>query len=387
MQCPRCRNTDPKYFYRDGTKIYCRKCIQFGRVDLGDEIQPKAYVCKKHRVQAHLDFELTAAQKKVSRQLKENAENGKDTFVYACCGAGKTEICFETITSFLNMGRKVGFAISRRQVVLEICERLKKAYPRLKVIAVCQGHTEVDDGDLIVCTMHQLYRYHQTFDLLIMDEVDAFPYKNNEVLEAVAANACKGIRVYLSATPSEEMLKEVEAGRLAMIELFVRPHGHPLTVPRCRFLSSTFQLMHMSMVICHYGGQWLVFVPTIAKAKRYARWFSCFFSCSSFTSKTLNKEELIDKFKNQQLSVLFTSTILERGVTFKGINIAILEADHKVFDEASLIQIVGRVGRDPKNPFGHAFLYAGEKNHAIRRCIYALQKMNETLFDMHEGSG
>lgn len=383
MQCPRCRNTEPKYFYQDGQHVYCRKCIQFGRVDLTDEIQPKAYICRKHRIKAHLDFELTDAQKKASVRLKENALNKKDTLVYACCGAGKTEICFEAITAFLNMGRKIGFAIPRRQVVLEICERLKKAYPRLKVIAVCQGHTQVDDGDLIVCTMHQLYRYHQTFDLLIMDEVDAFPYKNNEVLEAVAMNACKGVKVYLSATPSEEMLKEAEAGRLSMIELFVRPHRHPLPVPRCHLFSNSLQMMHMLVFIHRHGGQWLVFVPTIAKANHYAKWFSHLFSCSSFTSQTLNKEELIEQFRNQQLSVLFTSTVLERGVTFKGVNIAILEADHKVFDEASLIQIIGRVGRDPQNPSGYALLYAEEKNHAIRRCVYALQKMNEALFDMH----
>lgn len=245
MQCPRCKNEDPKYFYQDGNQIYCRKCIQFGRVNIDDVIQPKTYKCKKHRVKAHLNFELTDAQKKASVQLKENALKGIDSLVYACCGAGKTEICFETITAFLNAGKKIGFAIPRRQVVLEICERLKKAYPRLKVIAVCQGHTDVDDGDLIVCTMHQLYRYHQTFDLLILDEVDAFPYKNNDMLEAIALNACKGVKVMLSATPSRQLLLKAESGQLSIIELFVRPHGHPLIVPRCIVLADFFQLIHL----------------------------------------------------------------------------------------------------------------------------------------------
>ena len=37
---------------------------------------------------------------------------------------------------------------------------------------VCGGHTEVTDGDLIICTTHQLYRYYRAFDLLILDEPD-----------------------------------------------------------------------------------------------------------------------------------------------------------------------------------------------------------------------
>lgn len=387
MQCPRCKNEEPKYFYRDENQIYCRKCIQFGRVNIDEVIQPKTYKCKKHRVKAHLNFELTDAQKKASVQLKENALKGIDSLVYACCGAGKTEICFETITAFLNAGKKIGFAIPRRQVVLEICERLKKAYPRLKVIAVCQGHTDVDDGDLIVCTMHQLYRYHQTFDLLILDEVDAFPYKNNDMLEAIALNACKGVKVMLSATPSRQLLLKAESGQLSIIELFVRPHGHPLIVPRCIILADFFQLIHLLFFMKRHGGQWLVFVPTIAMADAYGKWLSVFVPCSSFTSKTLCKEEILDRFKNHQLTVLFTSTILERGVTFKGVHVAVLQSSHPVFDESSLIQIVGRVGRDPNNPTGHALLYADKKNHAIKRCIYALQKMNESLLDLHECSG
>ena len=83
---------------------------------------------------------------------------------------GKTEICFESICGYLAQGKKVGFAISRRQVVLEIANRLRRAFPELSVCEVAQGYTQVTDADLIVCTTHQLYRYPYAFDLLILDE-------------------------------------------------------------------------------------------------------------------------------------------------------------------------------------------------------------------------
>lgn len=379
MQCSRCKNEDPKYFYQDHDKIYCRKCIQFGRVDIDQKIIPKSYSCKKHRVTPKLDFELTEAQKRASLQILENAKNKEDTLVYACCGAGKTEITFEVITYFLNAGFKVGFAISRRQVVLEISQRLKKSFPRLKIVAVCQGYTDIDDGDVIVCTMHQLYRYHQTFDLLIMDEVDAFPYKDNDVLEAIAMNACKGVKIYLTATPTEKMLKSIQENKLKIVEVFTRPHGHPLIVPKVKILSSKLQFIHMIYTIQTHQGQWLIFVPTIEQANTYTKICSSFLKCHSFTSKTENKEEIIELFRQQQIMILFTTTILERGVTFKGIHVAVLHSEHPVFDEASLIQIVGRVGRDPNNPYGHCLLYCEEKTHSIKRCIYAIHKMNEAL--------
>lgn len=382
MQCPRCHNKDEKYFYKDGKQIYCRKCIQFGRVDVDQTLLPRVLPSKRHHIKAHLNFELTEAQEKVSAQLCEHALNGKDTLVYACCGAGKTEICFEVITSFINASKTVGFAISRRQVVLEITQRLKKAYPRLKVVAVCQGYTAIDEGDLIVCTMHQLYRYHQSFDLLIMDEVDAFPYKDNEVLETVAQNACKGVVVYLTATPTEKMLEDVKKDQLKQVELFTRPHGHPLVEPKCCVLPRLLCLMDAIYTLIRIPEQWLVFVPTIEMANRYSKFFSVFLKCASFTSQTENKEEILDAFSHQHLRILFTSTILERGVTFKGIHVLVLDSDHPVFDEASLIQIVGRVGRDPKKPGGIAKLYMSEKSHDVKRCVYAIKKMNETLSDM-----
>lgn len=375
MKCNRCGNTNLKYFYQDENVYYCRKCIQFGRVNVGEEIKSKTYSCKKHRIHPKLDFELTDEQKKVSKQVVEYALNGEDILVYACCGAGKTEITYEVITRFLNDGKKVGFAISRRQVVLEIADRLKKTFPRLNVIAVCQGHTDVDDGDLIVCTMHQLYRYYQTFDLLIMDEVDAFPFKNNEVLENIANNACKGVKVYLTATPSEKLLNS----KIHVIELFKRPHGNPLIIPKFIQLPIVLQYLHMFYMLLKHHKQWLVFVPTIVLADQLSKIFSIFKPCKSFTSKTENKEEIIEMFKENKIPILFTSTILERGVTFKNIQILVIQSNHAVFDQSSLIQIAGRVGRDPKHPSGIAIFYGNEKSKAVQECIWALGKMNESM--------
>lgn len=292
---------------------------------------------------------------------------------------GKTEIVMGAIQMYLRAGKKVGFAISRRQVVLEIKERMKAAFPILHVIAVCEGFTDVSDGDLIVCTMHQLYRYHKTFDLLIMDEVDAFPYRDNPVLEKIALHASIGEIIYLTATPSEEMIEQTQAGSLQLVELFQRPHGYPLIVPEVKWGLPFMQICFLFYVLRKQhkkNKQTLVFVPTIAMANKLQRRLRFIIRCAAFTSKTKDKEKIITNFHDHLYEALICTTILERGITIKGVDVVILNADHPVFNEASLIQIIGRVGRNIEMPTGKGWFLCSKKTRDIKRCIIALHKMN-----------
>lgn len=371
-----------KYFYKDKETIYCRKCVNFGRLNVGEEIPRKTYECKKHRVHYRLDYPLTDLQMKVVKEMAEHLKNGFDVLVFAAAGAGKTELVMDCIQTYLNKGKKVGFAISRRQVVLEICERMKKAFPTLKVIAVCEGFTEITDGDLIICTMHQLYRYHETFDLLIMDEVDAFPYRRNEMLESIAMHSCIGRIVYLTATPDEDMLKRVSEGTLKMVELFIRPHKQPVIVPQLIQANKYLQYVHLFQFLkkhqeCNH--QVLVFVPTIELAKKLYILLSMFFTTSYLTSKSEDKEKTMEDFRNRKQMILVSTTILERGITIKGVQVAILHSDHKVFEQASLIQMIGRVGRDFHNPTGEGIFLFENKTKDITTCVEILEKMNEAL--------
>lgn len=379
MQCLRCGNQDALYFYKDNGIWYCRKCIGFGRVNVGTLPQKQKYVKRNLKTSFVLQYPLTKQQKKVSAQILQHITHHQNVLVYAACGAGKTELVMEAICTYLNAGKKVGFAISRRQVVLEIRQRMQEAFTNLHVIAVCEGYTQVTDGDLIICTMHQLYRYHQAFDLLIMDEVDAFPYRDNEVLEHIAMHACIGEKIFLTATPDDDMKAACEQGVLQKVELFHRPHGYALIIPEVKqgikvmqyYLLLRFLLQQRSHKI-----QTLIFVPTIQLAKQLTLGLKLFFKCTSFTSKTKDKETIIRDFHQKKYECLITTTILERGITIKGIYVVILQADHMVFNEASLIQMIGRVGRNIEMPTGKGLFLCTRKTKDITNCIQALQMMN-----------
>ena len=170
MQCPRCLNTNKEYFYKGSRGWYCRRCISFGRVMLEEENEPVSLSSISEGSEEYaLQYPLTEKQAEIAVKCAQLIDR-MDVLLHCVCGAGKTELVVYSIAKMLKAGKKVCFAIPRRQVVLELRERLAQYFPHAKVIAVCGGHTSETDGDLIICTTHQLYRYYQAFDLLILDE-------------------------------------------------------------------------------------------------------------------------------------------------------------------------------------------------------------------------
>lgn len=376
LACSRCGNTNPALFGSDHGIPYCRRCVAFSRLDAG--AQPQIPVLKEPawEGQIHLDFALTPFQQQASDQILDWLKQGESVFCYAACGSGKTEITFASIDWFLRHRQKVCFAISRRQVVLEIGARLQKAFPGLDVVCVCEGYTSVTDGDLIVCTTHQLYRYPGAFDLLILDELDAFPYRGNALLEHLAAKACRGVKLMLSATPDEVSLSEIEAGRLKVARLFRRPHGQPLPEPRFYLRPVWLQIFGLLWQLHRMAPrQVLVFVPRIRDGNRLSR----LLGCPCIHSQSPDKDDIMRRFSGKEYRVLVSTTLLERGITVPSVQVIVLRADHPVFTMASLVQIFGRAGRSFDDPKGECLCFAASLSDSMRQSADLLHQMNESV--------
>lgn len=354
---------------------YCRRCVAFSRLDAGETVSVPVLRQPVWTGQIHLDFELTANQKRVSAQILNWLKQGQPVFCYAAAGAGKTEITFASIDWFLKQGKKVCFAISRRQVVLEIAARLQSAFPGLDVVPVCEGYTTVTDGDIIVCTTHQLYRYPGSFDLLILDELDAFPYRGNELLEELAERACRGVKLMLSATPDAASLREIQAGRMQAARLFLRPHGKPLPEPEFILLPEWMQVIRLLFLLRQLSGkQVLVFVPRIRDGKL----LSWLLRCPCIHSQSPDKDEIMNRFRRREFDVLVSTTLLERGITVPSVQVIVMKGDHPVFTMASLVQIFGRAGRSYHDPEGECLCLAASMSSSMKECADLLHQMNES---------
>lgn len=375
MQCKRCLNKDPMFFYLGSKGYYCRKCIMFKRMLLEDDFEAINYQITDLDYHISYNFELTNEQKLASKKMLESLKKGFNVFLNCVCGAGKTEICLESISYFLSQKKKVCFAISRRQVVLELYTRFKNYFKNIKIVKICSGFTDELLGDLIICTTHQLYRFHQYFDLLILDEVDAYPFKNNEVLYNIALNSCKGNLVFSSAT-----FLDLKLANFIEVSLLKRPHNKALAVPKLFFGFKLYLIFRILYRINQNPKQLIVFCPSKKMVKYFYYLLRGFISCQYVSSEHIN-DEIINNFRNKKLKVLFATTILERGVTFSNIDVMVFLANDRIFDCASLIQIAGRVGRDFNYPYGEVEFYLNGYNQEIKKCLTQIKKANLSLIN------
>lgn len=379
MRCLRCLNEDPSWFYKGSRGWYCRRCIGFGRALIEEEKQSihLESICEDASAYT-LKYPLTKAQKIIASKILRHIDT-TDVLCKAVCGAGKTEIVIPTIAQYLSFGKKVCFAIARRQVVLEVSTRLQSYFTNASVIGVCGGHTQVVDGDLIVCTTHQLYRYYQAFDLLILDEPDAFPFKGDVVLHGIAQTSCKGHIIYLTATPDTTLQKRIEEGSLRCFSLNQRPHGKPIPVPQIITLPKVLNIVWMLLWLKQHASKpRIVFVPTIRQAKMMSKLIQWLEPCYMVNSKSEGRDSIIEAFRKEEHAIIVATTVLERGVTIPHADVCVFEANHGVFDEAGLVQMAGRAGRDFLDPSGDVLFLCSEKSENADKCRQSLIEANAT---------
>ena len=95
------------------------------------------------------------------------------------------------------------------------------------------------------------------------------------------------------------------------------------------------------------------------------------------TSKTENRLELVEKFRNQEITILVSTTILERGVTFPKVDVFVIEANHRLFTKSALVQIAGRVGRSMERPTGELLFLAEGTSQEMTQAIKEIKEMNQ----------
>ena len=375
--CPICGTKDERYLGIKNGHKYCRRCISFrGEEAHNDLSYPK-------RAPIHLDYDLSSDQERLSNQLVENYKGGINTLVHAVCGSGKTEIVLKVIQYAINCGDKVGFAIPRRDVVIELSKRFEAIFTQNSVISVYGGHNKTKEGDLIILTTHQLFRYYHYFDLLIMDEIDAFPFKGNDVLKAFFFRSLKNKFILMSATPSSELVNAFKKDGYQLLELYSRFHTYPLPIPRVYIRSEVRLFILLVDLVRKYTKLHkpvMVFVPTIEMSENIYSLLSLFIKGGMpVHSKRKDREKIIDTFMKGGYQYLVTTAVLERGVTVKDAQVIIYRSDHEIYNEYTLVQIAGRAGRKKDAPEGEVTYLAKRETEAMENSIREIKRANKNL--------
>ncbi|MFC4777824.1 DEAD/DEAH box helicase [Paenibacillus sp. GCM10023252] len=312
--------------------------------------------------------------------------------LWAVTGAGKTEMIFPLIESILLRGGRALLATPRRDVVLELDPRLRRSFPSASVVTLYGGSKQRwETGQITLATTHQLMRFRHAFDLVIIDELDAFPYHGDPILHYTAqrATAPEAVTLLLSATPPADMQREARRGALPHARVPVRFHRRPLPVPKLLAAPSVAQMLlkrriprqliqAMQQSVAR-GAQLFVFVQRIAQVELMAallREALRLPEVASTSSTDPDRAAKVQRFRNRETRVLVTTTILERGVTIPKSDVYILDAGGKLFDEASLVQMAGRAGRSADDPYGRVYFCSRERTKHQISAVRHIRSMN-----------
>ncbi|MEC4565655.1 helicase-related protein [Paenibacillus sp. CMAA1739] len=325
-----------------------------------------------------------------SRCLPDSA--AERFLLWAVTGAGKTEMMFPLLQHVLERGGTALVATPRRDVVLELAPRLAVAFPQVSMVTLYGGSAERwQRGQLTLATTHQLLRYRQAFDLVVIDEIDAFPFHNDPMLAFAARAVCKreGKFIYLSATPPRPLQKEASRGQLPHAKVPVRFHRHPLPVPIRLDTAPVHHWLQKSQLPVSFiqrlcvsiqrGAQIFLFVTRISHIQGLVELLIRQLPDIPIAGTSSQDEERTAKvqlFRATEIRVLVTTTILERGVTVPRSDVYVLDADSSLFDEASLVQMAGRAGRSKDDPFGSVVFISPQWTSGQKRAIKQIKHMN-----------
>ena len=391
LVCQRCNSLILEDWYLPIGAYYCRECLLMKRVRSDQDLYyfpqedfPEQDVLKWRG-------QLTPFQDMVSKGLLQAVDNKEETLVHAVTGAGKTEMIYQVVAKVINAGGAVCLASPRIDVCLELYKRLQNDFSC--EIALLHGESEpYFRTPLVVATTHQLLKFYQAFDLLIVDEVDAFPYVDNPILYYAVKNSVKenGMRIFLTATSTDELDRKVRLGELKRLSLPRRFHGNPLIIPKPVWLSDFERYLDkgcLSPKLKSYIDKQrettyplLIFASEIEKGEKLKEVLQKEFPHEKIgfvSSVTEDRLEQVQAFRDGVLTILISTTILERGVTFPRVDVFVVEANHRLFTKSSLIQIGGRVGRSMDRPTGELVFFHDGLNVSIKKAIKEIKQMNE----------
>ncbi len=383
--------------FRCGTKIldhwqtrqherYCWACAKLGRLSEHHRLytiaEPHMFSSAGKPVMRWTG-KLSPVQAQISRELIKSYECGQSHLVYAVTGAGKTEMLYPLLEYVMQHKHRVAYVAPRIDVVIEISQRIRHDFMIDSVLLYGDSPEEYHYTQLTFATTHQLLNFYQAFDLIIVDEVDAFPYAGNILLKNAMAQARlpTGRIVYLSATPMQQMLRACRKGQLGLSMMPRRYHGHPL--PELTLLIAEnwrqrwpYRLKKLLQQYAVTKQRFLIFVPEIADIPYVLNWVVRYVAAEAVFAADEQRVAKVQAMREHQIQGLVTTTILERGVTFPNLDVVNLGADEAFYSEAALIQMAGRCGRSKDFPTGLVLCVVTEKTHKVHRAAKEIRRLN-----------
>ncbi len=361
MYCPKCLNKNRLKFKKcllHENCFYCLKCRHLKYTCLKTKQDPLTYIFPKANF--NLAYNLTPTQIYFSMKLEEIIKTNH-IFINAVCGCGKTELLYQVIKNFVNKKKRIVIVIPRITLLTELASRFNGDFNIY--FHPLYGKQVQKQASVFLMTPQKLLNYKKEFDLIIVDEIDAFPLYDDMILYRGLFQALKegGRQIFMSATPLK-----IEKG-FKVLTIYKRYHNFELPLPIIKSYSYLNNILQKNT---------LIFFPSITSLENFSK--NLHVPHAVIHSRTRNQQEIITTFRKNG-GLLLTTTILERGVTFKNINVIVYQASHRVFTKNILIQIAGRVNRHHDYQKNSVYFIDNCYSIAIYRALKHIKEMNRYL--------
>ena len=359
----------------------------------------------------NLPYELTNAQKRTWEEIKRDISSTKvmNRLIQGDVGSGKTIIAFfALITAALNNGQGAMMApteVLARQHYDNLIELIKEHNINVNPVVLVGSMTakekreaykviESGDADIIIGT-HALIQEKVNYNNLTMvvtDEQHRFGVRQRE---AISEKGEHPHIMVMSATPRPRTLAIIMYGDLDISVIDELP-ANRLPIANCvvgtDYRPNAYDFMTKQIA---KGRQVYVICPTVEYSEavegenviEYAEKLKRIMPVSVNIEflhgrmKPAEKNEIMDRFANNQIQILVSTTVVEVGVNVPNATVMMVENAER-FGLAQLHQLRGRVGRGKYQSYC-IFINGSGKKEALER-LNILCKSNDGFLIANE---
>ena len=358
-----------KYFIKEELTRFCHSILELKK-------ERNFIKMQNLNIDLKLPFELTISQKKVIEEIKKDiSEKHMNRLIQGDVGSGKTIVAILATNIVKNNGYQTAILAPTEILANQLFNNFKEFFPDAILLT---GSTkqklkikkQIANGTSIIIGTHAIIQKDVIFKnlaLVIIDEQHRFGVEQREAL--VNKGDCHVL--LMSATPIPRSLAMIIYADMDISIINEKPAGRQeirtdLVNPNYRERIYNFFLKEIRA-----GRQVYVVCPAIdsdhiESVIEYAKKLEEFFKNEDIKISILHgamKEEekfiAMQNFKENEINILVSTTVIEVGVNVPNATIMLIE-DAKRFGLSQLHQLRGRVGRgsyqsyciligDPKN--------------------------------------
>jgi ATP-dependent DNA helicase RecG len=361
----------------------------------------------REEVKAILPFRLTAAQKRVLREIADDLQSNKPMYrlLQGDVGSGKTIVALIAAMIMIRNGHQVALLAPTEILVEQHYQRIRQLVDHSVVVARASGSMAAGERRTLIAGLrdgyiqlvvgtHAILEEKVTFKslgLAIVDEQHRFGVEQRQKL--FSKGELPDILV-MTATPIPRSLALAIFGDLELSVIDELPPGRQKIVTKVRTSQEAERVYNFIDEQIADGAQIYIVYPIIEESEKLnlkplTHGFEQ--TCERFPNRRVammhgrmksgEKEETMARFKRGEIDILVATTVIEVGIDVPNASIMlIVDADR--FGLSQLHQLRGRVGRGTRKSY--CILLQNDRASADTRERLALFEKSKDGFEVAE---